>query len=295
MKSLKRFVRLIALALAIALLVPMLAPATKVQAAETGTATSYTLEVGENAYLEYEETDTVRTAVYYENGIALQRSVYYLETGVILYYDLSQNTGNSHSRTFDMRQQNVVEYHIDDFKKTEETADVEAASVLSVASARGLDQNLVYDDTSGGGYTYLKSCSFTEDGVTYNRSLYGFDGYRNYKGDYDYFKAGVAISTVSLVLGDKVDFLVQLGLFVAGILVSAASVTDWIKDSFWNYQFTQFDPEYISFNCSGDYVYMRERQVDVNGDIVEWETVYEKEAREIELERELILLYPECA
>ena len=82
MKNLKRFMRPIALALAIALLLPMLAPAAKVYAAEE--AASYTLEVGDNAYLEYEETDDVRTAVYYEDGVAVQKSVYDLETGVIL-------------------------------------------------------------------------------------------------------------------------------------------------------------------------------------------------------------------
>ena len=48
-----------------------------------------------------------------------------------------------------MRQQNVVSYHIDDFKKTKEEVVEEDAA--NVASARGLDQNLVYEDSSSGG------------------------------------------------------------------------------------------------------------------------------------------------
>ena len=86
MRKVKRFVKQIALTLAITLLVPMLAPAAKVSAAEI--KSSWTVEMGENAYLEYEETETVRTAVYYENGVALQRAEYYLENGEILYYNI---------------------------------------------------------------------------------------------------------------------------------------------------------------------------------------------------------------
>lgn len=67
---------------------------------------SYTVEVGENSYVEYEETDSVRSAVYYEDGAAVQRSVYNLETGEIIYHDLRQGT--------------TTEYHIDDFKKSKE-------------------------------------------------------------------------------------------------------------------------------------------------------------------------------
>lgn len=66
----------------------------------------YTVEVGENSYLEYEETDSVRSAVYYEDEVAVQQSVYNLETGEIICHDLRQGT--------------TTEYHIDDFKKSKE-------------------------------------------------------------------------------------------------------------------------------------------------------------------------------
>ena len=58
MRKFKRLLKQIALTLAITLLVPMLAPAAKVSAAET--KSSWTVEMGENSYLEYEETETVR-------------------------------------------------------------------------------------------------------------------------------------------------------------------------------------------------------------------------------------------
>ena len=255
---------------------------------------SFTVEMGENAYLEYEETDSVRTAVYYKDGVAIQKSVYDLETGEILCYDLSQNIGNSQSRTFDMRQQNVVTYHIDDFKKTkEEVVEEDVANVASVANARSLNlnQNHVYDGSSGGGYTYLQSYSFIKDGVTYNRSLYGYDDYRVYKENYWYFEAGVTISAVSLVLGSYLSPLVQAGLFVAGVLVSAISVIDWIKECFWSYQFTQFTPEYISYICPDEYVYYKAKMVGINGGTtVDWEEIESKSVEDIELERVTILL-----
>ena len=255
---------------------------------------SFTVEMGENAYLEYEETDSVRTAVYYKDGVAIQKSVYDLETGEILCYDLSQNIGNSQSRTFDMRQQNVVTYHIDDFKKTkEEVVEEDVANVASVANARSLNlnQNHVYDGSSGGGYTYLQSYSFIKDGVTYNRSLYGYDDYRVYKENYWYFEAGVTISAVSLVLGSYLSPLVQARLFVAGVLVSAISVIDWIKECFWSYQFTQFTPEYISYICPDEYVYYKAKMVGINGGTtVDWEEIESKSVEDIELERVTILL-----
>lgn len=297
-RRLKNVARHIALALAVALLVPMMAPATKVQAAEV--ISCYTVEMGENAYLEYEETDSVRTAVYYVDGVAVQKSVYDLETGEILCYDLSQNIGNDRSRTFSMRQQNVVEYHIDDFKQTTETADevnvASTANVASMASSRGinLNENIVFDG-GGSSYSFLKSYTYTNDGVTYDRALYGYTDSRRYKEDYWFFEAGVGISTVSTALGIYFPEMVALGVVVsvAGVLVSKLSVTDWIKDSFWEYQFTQYSPEYISFNCSEEFIYLSQRLLTINdADEVVWETIYEKEAWEIEAEQDDILESP---
>lgn len=296
MKNLKRFMRPIALALAIALLVPMQAPAAKVYAAEeVEVISSYTVEMGENAYLEYEETDDVRTVVYYENGIALQRSIYYLETGEILYYDLSRKTGNSHSRTFDMRQQNVIKYHINEFKNTQEK-EIKENTTYALNAKNPSFVNQIVHDVGGGGsskYSYLKSYAFTDEGISYNRSLYGYTDSRRYQEDYWFFEAGVAITVVSSVLGSMFNKVIEYIGTAAGILISKISVVDWLQEFFWNYQFIQSTPQTIMFDCPYEFVYHRERQVEINDEgTVIWETIYEKTQAEIEYERDAILLKP---
>lgn len=300
MRSVKRFMRQIALALAIALLVPMLTSAAKVHAAEeVKVINSFTVEMGENAYLEYEETDSVRTAVYYKDGVAIQKSVYDLETGEILCYDLSQNIGNSQSRTFDMRQQNVVTYHIDDFKKTkEEVVEEDVANVASVANARGLDQNLVYDGGSNGGDSidvFLMARTYTYEGIEYERELYGHTSYKEYMEDYWYFEAGTTITAVATAVGiffPEVLALCKAIISVSDVLLTALSVTDWVRDYFWRYSFVQSTPTYIAFECPYDFTYARVRRLETSEGGKEWELFEQKTSAELDAEREEILERP---
>lgn len=295
MRSVKRFMRQIALALAIALLVPMLTPAAKVHAADE-VINSFTVEMGENAYLEYEETDSVRTAVYYKDGVAIQKSVYDLETGEILCYDLSQNIGNSQSRTVDMRQQNVVTYHIDDFRKTVDTSEVEIAT--SVASARGLDQNLVYEGGSNGGDSidvFLMARTYTYEGIEYERELYGHTSYKEYMEDYWYFEAGITITVVATAVGffcPEVLALCKDIISVSDALLTALSVTHWVRDYFWRYSFVQSTPTYIAFECPYDFTYARVRRLETSEGGKEWELFEQKTSAELDAEREEILERP---
>ena len=273
MKGLKKLTKQIALALVMALMVSMVTPAAKVQAAKTEeTTTSFTVEVGENSYLEYEETDSERTAVYYVDGVATQKSVYNLETGVILYYDLSQNVGKNQSRTFDMKSQNVIEYHIDDFMKTDEkVVKVDLERTSNTLNVRNLNQTYRYVGSGSKEYSYLDSYSCVYDGETYNRYLYGYEESNTYKENYWFFEAGVAISAVSLVLGPNVHFLFTLGVAAAGVLVSAISVIDWIQEFYWKYKFVQTTPNSMSFVCPDKFVYLKKKLVEINGEDMDWE------------------------
>jgi len=286
MRRFERFVKQIALALVITLLVPILAPAAKVSAAET--KSSWTVEMGENSYLEYEETETVRTAVYYENKVALQRAEYNLETGEILYYDLSKNISNNKLRNIDGSKGSAVVYHVSEFEREK----VNKVGRTSTYALRGSDASYNVLNRSGTSYSYLKSYSFVDNGVTYNRSLYGAKSTVRYRENYWFFEAGVAITAISVLLGNTVSFIVQLGLAVGGVLISAISVEDWIKDSFWNYRFNQTRPNSMSFYCD-EFLYRREKLRTINeNDEAEWTLVYEKSAWDIELERIDILENP---
>ena len=71
---------------------------------------SYTVEMGENAYMKIEETASYRIAEYYADETLIQRSVYEFTTGEIIGWTLDAETS----------EETVKIYHINDFLVTEE-------------------------------------------------------------------------------------------------------------------------------------------------------------------------------
>ena len=248
MKVLKKCLRQIALALAVALLVPMMAPAAKAEAAERKQRAEEeviyygTVEMGEDSYLEIKETSSSTTSVYYVDGVVVQRAVYDKETGEIVCYDNSQKAGNTNARTYGQTRENVVTYHIDDFKMT--------GDGKSAAYSRSVDEHYVYDSGAGTGtgYSYLMSRTYTFDGVDYNRSLYGATGEKQYLAESWNFAPGISVTVVSAALGylfPAVSAVCGVIDFVANILLSALSVNYWARDSYWNYRMVQSAPDYF--------------------------------------------------
>ena len=293
MRRFKRYVKQIALALVITLLVPILSPAAEVSAEET--ESTRVLEIGANAYLEYEETDTVRTAIYYENGVALQRAEYYLDTGVILYYDLSQKTRNDSLQNIDESRENAVIYHINDFKKVPNN-EYDQTSTRDLNGLVNMYDNLNSRATN---YTCLKSKTLVFDGEEYVRLLYGRTGSREYLEDYWYFEAKVAISVVLATIGffvpDLENFLRGLST-AAGELIDAIAIEDWILEYYWVYKFVQALPTRIEFECPYQFPYLKYRRIDTTeGNVGGWDydnPVYQKTSAEIEAERDEILTSP---
>lgn len=108
MSKIKLYTKYAVLFLMSALLLSAMACGTSAGAEET-VLNSYTVEMGENAYILIEETATTRTAEYYVDGKLAQRSVYDFESGEIISNNISEGTEEN--------------YHIDDFLVTEKVLD----------------------------------------------------------------------------------------------------------------------------------------------------------------------------
>ena len=78
----------------------------------------------------------------------------------------------------------------------------------------------------------------------------------------------------------------------AGILLSALTTKEWIKELFWVYKFKQTSPTAIEFVCSRQFTYEKQRRVEVNGDEGYWETIDKESDISIELTRDDILTTP---
>ena len=108
MSKIKLYTKYAVLFLMSALFLSAMACGTSAGAEET-VLNSYTVEMGENAYMLIEETATTRTAEYYVDGKLAQRSVYDFESGEIISNNISEGTEEN--------------YHIDDFLVTGKVLD----------------------------------------------------------------------------------------------------------------------------------------------------------------------------
>lgn len=108
MKDRKQWVKYVVLGLMMVLFVSVVA--CQKNAATEEILDSYTIEMGENSYMQITETASLRTAEYYVDGELTQRSVYEFATGEITSWVWDTET----------EEETVTKYHIDDFLVTEE-------------------------------------------------------------------------------------------------------------------------------------------------------------------------------
>ena len=293
MRVLSKWFKSIAFCLVLALLVSLCTPAVSVCAQDVEQGKKCIIEVDENAVLACRETATMRSVEYYVNGTCIQRAVYNKETGEILSYDLTA-TLNRYGRTvmnYD-ESENVMTYHINDFKikKCPENAvRTRAYDNTQFENHYGLRGN-------SSGYRLVKSSAFRMDGEDYVRHLYGRTGEREYLEDYWYFEAGVTISAVTAAVGFFVPALAGIlkGVSsVAGVLIEAVSIEDWVKECYWEYKFSQSAPTNISFECPHKFPYLKYKRLETTtGSMAEWKLFYEKTSAEIKAERDDILRSP---
>lgn len=284
--------RKIALFLVVVLLVPFCSPMTSAHAQEE-TGTEYTVEMGENAILKYKETEGVRTAEYYVNGVMTQRTVYDTETGEILFYDLSATRDSKGERSVNQSEaENVVKYNISDFEKAKDSA---------VISRKNLADNTIHMNKSADAgtrspYTWVRGKTLIFDGEEYVRTLYGRIGTNEYMEDYWYFEAGFAVSVVGAVIGYWFPYLkpyIDPITDSVGLLISALEVTDWVLEYYWQYKFEQTEPTYMSFECPYEFVYLKYKRVESTaGSPGGWQMFYQKTNTELAAERDAILQSP---
>ena len=122
MKNRKQWVKYVVLGLMVVLLGTTAACQMRA-AAEEKILDSYTVEMGENAYMQMTETASLRTAEYYVDGELTQRSVYEFATGEITCWVWDMET----------EEETVTKYHIDDFLVTEEVLDAYTVEIAEDA------------------------------------------------------------------------------------------------------------------------------------------------------------------
>lgn len=299
MKDLKRYLRHIALLLVFTLLLPTATPALNVAAAET--AISYTVDMGDNAYMLIVETDSSRTAELYIDGVITQRSVYEFDTGEILYYDLSRNENSRSAWAFGRNQRPTETYHIDDFKVTLETEETVEVTQVPQARAIQISPDVTVDQAPDGGgdmssENLVGSKFFTSYDEFYARYLYGYTGSYRFENDVWVFAVQTVITTVATALGIYFPVVEPYAKWTAkgvNVLIEELAVVDLFENYYWKYEFKQTSPTVWEFETVDEFVYMQQRKIGINSEYEEiWETTYVQDETEIEAIREDILTNP---
>lgn len=245
----------------------------------------HSIELGNNSEVRIEDNSEKRIAEYYENDIKKQIAILNKDTGDIYYYDLSrQNVSLRNYSDNDIlsTKSYTSKYNIQDFIQNDS---------VNYMSSLGIDSISTRSSTS---FTFLKSKVVQISGQAYSRYLYGYTDSKQYKQNSWHFQAGVAVSVVMAAVG----FLPGVGPVVgvigsaAGILLSALTVQEWIKELYWVYQFKQVSPSTLEFICSSQFTYQKLRRVEVNGDNGYWETIETEPDWSIEYTRDDILTNP---
>lgn len=235
------------------------------------------INLGEGLEVSIKDNSVNRVVEYYENNIKKQKAILDKKSGDIFYYDLSEiNTFSQHfSNKNESSTLYTTSYNISDFKQNIDVNQL----------------NIVQDRSTA----YLKSLTFTDGGDTYRRYLYGYKASTQYEETSWHFEAGIALAVILAAVGflPGVNALIINAVGIAGgAILSALTVTEWIKDSYWVYIFNQETPTHINFTCSNHFTYEKQRRVEVNGDVGYWETFYTMPAWEIEYIRGDILQNP---
>ncbi len=245
----------------------------------------YSFDLGNGAKIRVKEDGNKRIAEYYANNINKQTAILNKSTGDIYYYDLSLQATPLSIQSVDenlFSESNVQIYNINDFLLNHAVNDCNSLSANQAAANN--------DDN----FHFLKSKEVTIPGETYQRELYGYTDSKQYRQNSWHFPANTAVSVIAAACG----FLPQVGIALslvataAGLVLSAFTVQEWVKELFWVYKFMQTSPTKMEFVCSGEFMYEKQHKVEINGDIGYWETLETKSDREIERIRDDILTYP---
>lgn len=244
------------------------------------------INLGDGLEVTIEDSSEKRIAIYYENDIKKQKAILYKKSGEIYYYDLNpQNTLSSNYSTNNniSPQSYTKKYNIEDFNQS-----------ISVNDMKIMD-NAITAQISSLSSAYLKSKIYTDGGETYKRYLYGYTGEEQYQQNSWHFAAGIKLTVVLAVVG----FIPGIGALIistvgaaGGIILSALTVNEWIKDFYWVYIFDQTSPEKWNFTCKNHFTYQKQRRVEINGDTGYWETYFTESDFVIESTREDILSRP---
>lgn len=241
----------------------------------------YSFNLGNGAEIRIEEDSNKRIAGYYTNNTKKQISIFDKVTGDIYYYDLNQQPAASSIRPTDENvapEPYVQKYNIQDFLLTE----------------TGHESNSQAAANDDDGFDLIKSKEVSVYGEIFQRELYGYTDSKQYRQNSWHFPANTAVSVIAAACG----FLPQVGVALsivataAGLVLSAFTVQEWVKELFWVYKFKQTSPTKMEFVCSGEFMYEKQHKVEINGDIGYWETLETKSDKEIERVRDDILTNP---
>lgn len=243
----------------------------------------HTIELGNNSKINMVENDAKRIVAYYQGDTLKQLAVLQKETGDIYYYDVSECSiafKNYSISENDVPKTYTAKYNIRDFM-----LDTGAEKIYDI------NNTSVYSNQE---FRYLKSKIYDDLGQTYKRYLYGYTDSKQYEQNSWQFAAGTSLTVVMAVIGfmKTIDPRIAALASAAGILLSALTTKEWIKELFWVYQFKQTSPTAIEFICSRTFTYEKQRRVEINGDEGYWETIEKESDISIELTRDDILTTP---
>lgn len=243
---------------------------------------SFELSNGVVSDIKVDEDNSKRTVEYFENGVKLQIAEFNKETEEIYFYDLKEQSNNNLSINNSLEY--TAKYRLDDFRLVNEMNISNDENNISLTSI-----------TPSSSYSLVKSLFYKEGKDQYSRYLYGAKFEKQYKQNSWHFKAGIAYSIVIAAVGliPGINALLVAAVSVSGgIILSALTVSEWIKDSYWKYKFLQTSPNNIEFISPYEFVYKREKRAEVNAEIGYWETFETEPDYRIETTRMLILESP---
>lgn len=252
---------------------------------KNGITEVHNIELENGAEIRIEEDGDKRIAEYYVNGVKKQLAVFNKNTDDIYYYDLSRKNVSTNVYPADNRispESYTIRYNIQDFMQGETN------NVISSSAPNGVSTY------SSNDFKYLKSKTFTDSGLTYKRYLYGYTDSKQYKKNSWHFPVGTALSVIAAVCGylNPVAKVIGSIATVAGLIITAFTVQEWIKELFWVYKFQQTSPNVLEAVVNRQFTYEKQRKVEINGDEGYWETIEKEEQWEIEFTRNDILTYP---
>ena len=283
----KRHVRLLSILMVMVVFASCLTPVRAAYANDAIQTNQYVINISGDECIRIEEDELYRKAIYYVNGEEKQIAIFYKESGEILYTNLEHGGGKTQKERglSDGSEEVTKKYTVDEFL-IEAEVDEEYTNGNLLLEQR---------NTRSTNFSLLNAKAWNENGITYSRYLYGYSDQRQYRQNSWHFGAGVAVAVISAaspLLAESLSKIISIAGSAGGVTLSALTVQEWVKDSFWVYRFEQTLPTKINAICNGDFVYKKEHKIEISGDDGYWETLEEKSSWEINKIREDILTNP---